>query len=153
MERDLGLFLQGWVRKQPKVERESGAPLCASRCQSPRAWAGEEVLYSLGQMAALSEPQTKERKCLTDCADPRAWPQSAVAISIPEQKPGPSWSCSEKREPSRRMNYYHWCKGQDWAAQRWQDRPGLPGGGWNGLQGGGEELEVDIHLLPLRSSF
>lgn len=31
-----------------------------------------------------------------------------------------------------------------------EDRLGLPGGGQGGLQGGGEELEVDAALLPLK---
>ena len=86
---ELGLLLWGWVGKGP------GAPLCASRCQGPGGRLGGQMLCSLGQTSALSEPQTKERKYITDSADHR--PQSAVA-NIPEPRPGPRRS--GKGEPS-----------------------------------------------------
>ena len=70
----------------------------------PGPWgrAGGQELCSLGQKAALSEPQTKGRKCITDHAEHRPGPESEGAIMVPEQRPG--LRTSGKSEPSSRVN-------------------------------------------------
>ena len=70
----------------------------------PGPWgrAGGQELRSLGQKAALSEPQTKGRKFITDHAEHRPGPESEGAIMVPEQRPG--LRTSGKSEPSSRVN-------------------------------------------------
>lgn len=63
------------------------------------------MLCSWGQSAALSEPQTKERKCVIEGAEHSAGPGSAVAIIIPEQRP--HQRSSGTRESRRGVNSHH----------------------------------------------
>ena len=97
---------EGLVRKWPKLAHDPGALPCASGwVPGPWGQAGGQVLGSWGQTAALSEPQTKERKCVIECAEHRAGPRLAVAIIIPEQRP--HRRNSGMRESHRGVNSHH----------------------------------------------
>ena len=110
-------------------------PLSVQWVPGPWGRAGGQELCSLGQKAALSEPQPKGRKCVTDHAEHRPGPESEGAIMVPEQRPGPR--SSGKREPSSRVNSHHGVRrgvkgrtGQLGVV----DELGLPGGGREGFR-------------------
>ena len=109
---------------------DPGALLCAVGAR-PWGQAGGQELCSLGQTAALSEPQTKGRKCITDGAERKPGPESGGEIMVPEQRPGPR--SSGKRDQQGSEQSPRGVKGRT-GQLGVEDRLSLPGGGSEGFR-------------------